>query len=458
MNVGDRILTKQYVQYTVTDLIGQGGQGYVFLVENQNIGKKVLKWYFEEQATERQRKAIENAIRIGAPDEDRDGTFIWPQDIVEDRVNGGFGYIMEYIDMSRYCEYIDMISDETKVPSLRIRCIISYNLIRAYQRLHLRGYCYRDVSDGNFLFDIKTGGVAICDNDNVGVEGESSSQVLGTFEYMAPEILRREAKPGMKTDLYSLAVLLFKFWVWHHPYHGKMEYECEEFDNKAKLQIYGKDPVFIMNPNDRRNALPIDPETGELAEGYADVPGMWDLLPAKLKSAFMHSFTVGINDPDARLREYDWLKIFTSMLDNITYCPKDKAEVFALDKNLRCWYCGEEVKKPQVLTIKNMSGIYPIALTSNMRIYGYHLDEFHKMYRDLDILGYMSRNPKNPNVWGIYNGTNRDWLYSFADGHTAPIKVGMHAPVLNGARIYFNPESSSEERIIGFFGTGKKNE
>ena len=54
--------------------------------------------------------------------------------------------------------------------------------------LHLNGYCYRDISSGNMV-DPDTGDVLICDNDNVGINRQSDSQVDGTYEFMAPEVI-----------------------------------------------------------------------------------------------------------------------------------------------------------------------------------------------------------------------------------------------------------------------------
>ena len=244
MKIGDTVTTKIECQkYTVMKLIGQGGQGHVFLLEHPNRGKKALKWYLPEQSTEQQYNAILAAIRAGKPMTDDGTQFIWPQDIIE--IDGRFGYVMDLIP-SRFVGYGDMLRDRSLAPTLAMRCKISRRLVRAYQQLHLSGYCYRDISDNNFLFDPKSGDIVICDNDNVGVEGIDSSQVLGTLEYMSPEVSTGKCQPGVNSDLYSLAVLLFKFFCWHHPYHGILEYNVKSWDLCAKRWLYGETPIFIF--------------------------------------------------------------------------------------------------------------------------------------------------------------------------------------------------------------------
>ena len=54
--------------------------------------------------------------------------------------------------------------------------------------------------------DPDSGEALICDNDNVAVDKQEQSGVLGTPRFMAPEIVRGEAKPSTQTDLFSLSV------------------------------------------------------------------------------------------------------------------------------------------------------------------------------------------------------------------------------------------------------------
>lgn len=412
-------------------LLGQGGQGFVFWINSPRYGDKALKWYFPEQATMQQYDAIMDAIRRGSPDEEGEQAYIWPYDVVEGST--GFGYVMPLIDKKRYLEYGDMIRDTSLAPSLKMRCIISYKLVNAYHKLHLRGYCYRDLSDGNFMFDPKTGSVIISDNDNVGVEGLSSSQVLGTLEFMAPEVINGESKPGVNTDLYSLAILLFKFWVWHHPYHGNLEYMMKSLDMTAKKWLYGTNPVFIFDPLNDTNRLPRTP-------AHDSIQKMWDLLPTVLKDAFLQVFTWGIKDKEARLKEYQWEDVFQRMIDSLVYCPHDKAENFyEAGKPLVCWHCGRELKAPPVLLLKTKAGERSLVLSSGMKLYGSHLDEFGRKYNPGEVISYMTQNPLDKSIWGLYNGTKEDWEYRFSNGRVIQVPRGMNAPVIPGSVIQFEP-------------------
>ena len=226
-------------QYIVKKKLGEGGQGAVFLVEGPH-GSHALKWYVAHQATDAQRAAIRYLVANGPPRGPASQRFIWPQDLVTAAGTPQFGYLMPLIDTSRFAELGQVWARRKPAPGLDVLCEISYQTSNSYRALHLSGHCYRDISQGNLMFDPIAGDVLICDNDNVGINRQSNCQVWGTMQYMAPELVRGEADhPSTETDLHSLAVLLFQLWVWHHPLHGTMEYDVRCWDDPARKKIYG---------------------------------------------------------------------------------------------------------------------------------------------------------------------------------------------------------------------------
>ena len=53
------------------------------------------------------------------------------------------------------------------------------------------------------------------------------------------------------------------------------------------------------------------------------------------------------------------------------------------------------------------------------------------------VVGSISVNPKNPQLWGIKNETDAVWTYIKADGSHLPIAPGRSAAIVKGARIHF---------------------
>ncbi len=196
----------------VEEFLGVGGQGEVYRAtwEGQSVA---LKWYFQDTATEDQRGILAAIFedRLSPPS----SAFLWPLDIAHARGIAGFGYIMRLRE-PRFKGLLDLVAGRID-PKFRILATLGLGLADSFYKLHAKGLCYRDISFGNAFFDPTTGEVLICDNDNVTANRSLKVSVLGTPDFMAPEIVRREALPSRQTDLYSLAVLLFYIFHIQHP-------------------------------------------------------------------------------------------------------------------------------------------------------------------------------------------------------------------------------------------------
>src|SRR5207302_5201012 len=108
--------------------------------------------------------------------------------------------------------------------SLEARAAACFEVADSFQQLHAKGLCYQDVNFGAFFVDPLRGSILICDADNITVDGELGG-VYGTRKFMAPEVVRRETIPSLKTDLYSMAVLFFYILFGWHPLDGRREAE-----------------------------------------------------------------------------------------------------------------------------------------------------------------------------------------------------------------------------------------
>lgn len=419
---------------TVQKKLGEGGQGSVYLVQGASYGQKALKWYNETQATKEQKNMIIDLINQGKPDGIVGDRFVWPIDLVEgDRSSNRFGYIMDIIDHETYSSLGEVWANIKPAPSFSTMCKISYRMAESFRKLHLAGYCYRDISIDNLLFNSTTGDILICDNDNVGVNGDTKSQILGTMEYMAPEIIVGKASPSTETDLHSLAVLLFQLWIWHHPFHGMMEYIIRSWDLAAKTKVYGENPVFIFDPTNDQNGLPNDPE-------YDTARERWKLCPDSLKQLFIRAFTVGLKDPSQRVTEGEWVRLFMKLEHSIISCPHDRAEnIWDSSSTIYCWYCGKQLSIPPRFHIKSSDGIKTILLTSGVKIMNHDLYPLSIDDESL-LIAEVVQNPKKPNVWGLKNHTTTNWIGTKKDGSTIIIEPGRAAILTNELTIDFGSQ------------------
>ena len=298
---------------TAEKFLGGGGQGEVYRADLG--GQKVaLKWYFPAQATPEQRVALETLIKKGPPTD----KFLWPMELTQSDAVTGFGYIMP-LRGPQYKSIVDLMKRRVE-PTFRALATAGLELADSFLDLHAMGLCYRDISFGNVFFEPNTGEALICDNDNVAVDGETESGVLGTPRFMAPEIVRGEARPSMQTDLFSLAVLLFYMLMVHHPLEGRKESEIKCLDLPAMNKLYGFEPIFIFDPKD---------DTNRPMPGYHDnALAFWPLYPQFVRDLFVKAFTDGIHDPQARVRESEWRAAMVQLRDAIIYCPHCGVENF----------------------------------------------------------------------------------------------------------------------------------
>lgn len=283
----------------VEGFLGGGGQGEVYRASV--LGNQLaLKWYFPHTATEQQWESLWKLIQSGPPG--GSDCFLWPVELVTAVGVPGFGYLMRLRE-PRFNSILDLMNGRID-PPFRVLVTAGLKLAESFFLLHGAGLCYRDISFGNAFFDAQTGEVLVCDNDNVAPNRSTAGGVLGTPDFMAPEIVRGDAIPDRQTDLYSLAVLLFYLFHVHHPLYGKRLLNIKILDLPARTMLCGTKPLFIFSQKDSANEAVNDPEAGTNALRY------WPMYPQFLRDTFTKSFTDGLNDPQhGRVREGEWLDV-----------------------------------------------------------------------------------------------------------------------------------------------------
>lgn len=382
-------LRRSTTQWTVGRLLGEGGQGTVHeLVPQDGSARRLaLKWYAARSVSEKQRLAITAVAARHSPGP----MFLWPMEVIS-APDGSFGYVMP-IRPPEFVGLGEMLKGRVDVTlSLAVR--LSLGIAHGFLLLHSQGLCYRDISFGNVSFDPRTGAILICDNDNVGVDGESESGVLGTRRFMAPEIVRGEAKPGSETDLYSLAVLIFYVLMVHHPLLGRRELDYPCLDRDAEGDLFGDRPLFVFDPADDANAPdPVEHQT---------VLANWAIHPDPVKRLFVQAFGEGIRDPQRRVRESVWRATLARLLDAVRTCDACGRENFSgPGVPTTCWGCSAALPPPMRLVFPHTE----LALGAGTRIYRHHVAKDYDYER---TVGEVTRHPTR-DVWGLRNTGSTTW-------------------------------------------------
>jgi serine/threonine protein kinase len=198
-------------KYTVIELLGRGGMGEVYLGEDPYIGRRV-------------------AIKMikGADPDARD------RFLHEARVIGGLAHpaIVSLIDFDFSGDEPFLVMELLKgqgldkwirqAHTLREKLVILEDVCQALAFAHENGVLHRDVKPSNVQvlpnghaklmdFGIARGGAARL---------TATGAVMGTPEYMAPEILR-DASYSAKSDLYACSVLLYEMFTGENPFAAK---------------------------------------------------------------------------------------------------------------------------------------------------------------------------------------------------------------------------------------------
>ena len=114
--------------------------------------------------------------------------------------------ILEYMpnnDLFYYATHLNGINEQ------KIKKIF-YKILKAVQQCHDKGICHRDLKLENIMFNEQNEPVLL-DFGYGGLlnENEKFTDFVGTLNYMAPEILRRIPYSGIRSDIFSLGVILF---------------------------------------------------------------------------------------------------------------------------------------------------------------------------------------------------------------------------------------------------------
>ncbi len=206
-------------RYRIIEQVGQGGMGFVYLVEDLTQGEvralKILNSQPGETdfARERFRREI-NALRQ-----------IHHPHLVTIYEAGAIGelhyYTMDYLPGGGLAHRLDEMGMFTVSEALSY----TEKIASALQCLHEHHILHRDIKPENILFSVE-GEPILTDLGlamNVGQSEErltKTGQVIGTVEYMAPEQIISSPHRDHRMDIYALGMILYEMLAGLHPLEG----------------------------------------------------------------------------------------------------------------------------------------------------------------------------------------------------------------------------------------------
>lgn len=153
-----------------------------------------------------------------------------------------------------YCKNGDMSEFLNKQPNKRVSEEEALNILKqllsGFQALHKIGAMHRDFKPSNVLLDNKV--FKICDL-GFGIIADLTKTVLGTINYMAPEIIENQ-EYNSKVDIWSLGVVLYEMLFGINLFWGINE-EVDLFNSDVKISKECKDLLSKMIERDPKNRI-----------------------------------------------------------------------------------------------------------------------------------------------------------------------------------------------------------
>ncbi len=201
-------------RYHVKRKIGEGGMAKVYLAYDQDLNCDVaLKILKKENIDEKKIKSFKREARTLSLLDDPNIVSIY--DVGEEN---GIHYIAnEFVEGMTLKEYISTCAP---VPVEDIIKITSQILL-GLEHAHNKGVVHKDIKSQNILLDSRRN-VKITDlgiADIIDEEVTRTQSLMGTPQYVAPEILNRD-ELTVQSDIYSVGILMYEMCVGKAPFTG----------------------------------------------------------------------------------------------------------------------------------------------------------------------------------------------------------------------------------------------
>ncbi|MBE0684726.1 MAG: protein kinase, partial [Anaerolineaceae bacterium] len=197
-------------RYKIEELLGQGGMSAVYKATDPNLRRVVaIKMVhphlssdpsfmrrFEEEAAAIASLRHPNIVQVFDFNTDEDVNYM----------------VMEYVPGETLQARLQRLNKNQRKLSIEDAIQITTNVCDGLNYAHKRGMVHRDVKPANIMLDINNQAV-LMDFGIVKIVGSSAhtltGAVIGTANYMAPEIIRSEPA-DQRSDIYSLGITLFE--------------------------------------------------------------------------------------------------------------------------------------------------------------------------------------------------------------------------------------------------------
>lgn len=380
INVKSTLTGKNY-QYDSAKHAGSGGMKDVYFSPDRSYVVQIFKNAQDHNSLERLQNIVDkyrHSIFDQAGGEYWESVYCWPTDIVTIPTTGQTALIAPTYRKEFFFEHGSQNNDmlgikgrdkegrwfatshhQTKFLDPRERgdwrnylglCI---KIARSVKRLHSAGLAHSDLSYRNILIDPLTGSAAVIDIDGLVVPQRFPPDVIGTPDFIAPEVLRtltlpvndpKKSLPCIETDRHAIAVLAYMYLLYRHPLRGGKIHDSDPTRDE-ELHM-GERALFIEHPSDKSNR----PRSADFRPSdlpFADPTKIsYSVCGPYLADLFKQAFIDGLHKPHLRPSADNWEYALVKTVDLIQPCKNkncaQKWYVFDNSTKPACPFCGEK--------------------------------------------------------------------------------------------------------------------
>ena len=352
---------------------------------------------------------------------------------------------------------------------------IGVNIARGVKRMHAAGLAHSDLSYKNVLIDPVTKTAAIIDIDGLVVPGLYPPDVIGTADFIAPEVIATKHLdvkdpnrnlPNRYTDLHALAVLIYMYLFYRHPLRGGNFFGPIESDEEEDL-LMGSKALFIEHPTDDSNRN-FKREYGNNVTNFLPWTDLqrtpYTIAGPYLKELFEQAFINGLQNPRERPLAESWEQALIKTDDLKLKCSNQSCEqqwfIFDNSKVTKCPFCNTQYKD----SIPVLDFFYQfkpgVWKPENQRLIVCNNTTLHKWHVDRNVIRNEKLSNSDKKRLGYFVFHNNQWLLvneSLKDlkdvTNDKKIPIGQMVELKDGNKLLLSEENSG--RVVNITITNK---
>jgi serine/threonine protein kinase len=349
---------------------------------------------------------------------------------------------------------------------------VCVNISRGVKRLHSAGLAHSDLSYNNVLIDPVSKSAAIIDIDGLVVPGLFPPDVIGTADFIAPEVMATKhlskndpsrKLPNQKTDLHALAVLIYMYLLYRHPLRGGNYFGAMETEKEEDL-LMGEKALFVEHPTDKSNRN-FKREYGDNLQKFSPWTDLnktpYTITGPYLKELFERSFITGLHIPHNRPIADEWEQALIKTNDLKLQCSNSKCDqkwfIYNNTRDTFCPFCGTKYNQ----SIPVLDFFYQFKTNvwkpENQRLVVYNNSTMHQWHSNRNVVRNEKLTANQKARVGYFSFHNSKWVFvnekltSLKDvTEDKEIPIGSMVEISDGKRLLLSKEEGGRVVIISF--------